>query len=270
MKSGKAKNTKRIIKAGDFTGLAEEYSLNRPNYSATVLNSIIGLLNKPLRECDAADIGAGTGIWSRMLYNSGIKSLIAIEPNLDMLRVGIRDSKGTSIVWKNGSAEETGLADQSKDWLTMASSFHWANFNKAIKEFHNKLRTGGIFTAIWNPRLIEESPILIQIENKLHDLKPNMQRVSSGRSGITETLTQQLLNSGKFEDVIYIEGRHKIEMSKERYIGAWRSVNDLQNQLGKERFDQFLSFIDYKLKNVETIDATYLTRSWSARKTKNS
>ena len=97
-----------------------------------------------------------------------------------------------------------------------------------------------------------------------------MQRVSSGRSGITETLTQQLLNSGKFEDVIYIEGRHKIEMSKERYIGAWRSVNDLQNQLGKERFDQFLSFIDYKLKNVETIDATYLTRSWSARKTKNS
>ena len=62
-------------------------------------------------------------------------------------------------------------------------------------------------------------------------------------------------------------------MSKERYIGAWRSVNDLQYQLGKEKFDQFLSFIDYKLENIENIekiDATYLIRSWSARKTKNS
>ena len=83
---------------------------------------------------------------------------------------------------------------------------------------------------------------------------------------MTKTLTKNLWDSKFFEDVIYIEGRHVIRMSQDRYLGAWRSVNDLQSQLGPEKFNNFIEYIEKKIKSLDFIEATYLTRSWSAKK----
>jgi ubiquinone/menaquinone biosynthesis C-methylase UbiE len=257
------------LKAGDFTGLASDYSQNRPDYSASVLNALLGLLKKPATEIDFADVGAGTGIWSRLVYGKGVRSTIAVEPNEDMRTNGISDSADTNIHWQAGNAEQTGLTDSSFDWLTMASSFHWANFEVATREFHRVLRSGGRFTAIWNPRLIEVNPLLVEIEAHLDTLRPNIKRVSSGRSGITETLTEQLWDSPYFEDVVYLEGRHVIEMTPERYMGAWRSVNDLRVQLGPEKFNEFLLFVEKRISGLNIIETTYLTRAWSARRMEN-
>jgi len=148
----------------------------------------------------------------------------------------------------------------------MASSFHWAKFSAATKEFYRVLRPGGRFTALWNPRLIEVNPLLVEIEAYLDALRPNIKRVSSGRSGITETLTEQLWGSPYFDDVVYLEGRHVIKMTPKRYLGAWRSVNDLRVQLGPEKFDDFLIFIEQHISGLDVIEATYLTRAWSARR----
>lgn len=254
------------IKAGDFTGLASDYSLHRPDYCPSVLKGLLGISNKPAREIDFSDVGAGTGIWTRMVHGKGVKSVTAVEPNDEMRANGIADSAGTSIRWLAGSAEQTGLPEASCDWLSMASSFHWADFDKATREFHRVLRPGGRFTALWNPRLIEVNPLLVEIEAHLDTLRPGIKRVSSGRSGITETLTEQLWASQYFEDVVYLEGRHVIAMTPERYIGAWRSVNDLRVQLGPEKFDAFLSFVGQRISGMDVIEATYLTRAWSARR----
>ena len=148
----------------------------------------------------------------------------------------------------------------------MASSFHWANFDAATREFHRVLRPSGRFTALWNPRLIEVNPLLVEIEAYLDTLRPNIKRISSGRSGITETLTEQLWASPYFDDVVYLEGRHVIEMTPNRYLGAWRSVNDLRVQLGPEKFNDFLSFVERQVAGLDLIKATYLTRAWSARR----
>lgn len=254
------------LKAGDFTGLAKDYSQSRPGYSGSVLQALLGLLNKRKEDVDFVDVGAGTGIWTRMVYDAGVRSVTAVEPNDDMRVHGTQDSKGTSIRWLAGSAEAPGLETASADWLSMASSFHWAKFDGATKEFHRILRPGGRFTALWNPRLIEVNPVLVEIENHLRSLLPTMKRVSSGRSGITETLTEQLFASPYFEDVIYLEGRHVIEMTPERYMGAWRSVNDVRVQLGPEKFEGFLQFIESRIASKLVIEATYLTRAWSARR----
>jgi ubiquinone/menaquinone biosynthesis C-methylase UbiE len=256
----------KTLKAGDFTGLASDYSQHRPDYSHSVLEGLLGLLGKPVSEVDFADVGAGTGIWTRMVFNRGVKSVMAVEPNDDMRASGIADSASTAIRWLAGNAEQTGLPAASCDWLSMASSFHWADFDKASREFHRVLRPGGRFTALWNPRLIEVNPLLVEIESYLDTLRPNIKRVSSGRSGITEMLTEQLWASACFEDVVYLEGRHVIEMTPVRYIGAWRSVNDLRVQLGAEKFDVFLDFVTERIAGVNVIQATYLTRAWSARR----
>ena len=252
------------VKAGDFTGLAKDYSLHRPGYCHSVLKGLLGLLKLPVSQIDFADVGAGTGIWTRMVFGEGVRSVIAIEPNDDMRSNGKADSQGTSIRWMSGSAENTSLPDASVDWVSMASSFHWADFSLATKEFHRILRPKARFTALWNPRLIEVNPLLVEIETHLRSLNPNVKRVSSGRSGITETLTQKLLDSPYFEDVVYLEGRHIIEMDQERYLGAWRSVNDLRVQLGPKGFESFLGFVEKRLRDVKVVEATYLTRAWSA------
>jgi ubiquinone/menaquinone biosynthesis C-methylase UbiE len=254
------------LKAGDFTGLADDYSQYRPDYCHSVLKALIGLFDKPIADIDFVDVGAGTGIWTRMVNTAGVRSIVAIEPTDDMREHGIADCQDTNIRWLNGSAEATGLDDESVDWLSMASSFHWASFESATHEFHRVLRRGGRFSALWNPRLIEVNPLLIEIEAHLKTLRPNIKRVSSGRSGITETLTERLWESLLFEDVVYLEGRHVIEMTPEQYLGAWRSVNDLRVQLGSGRFDDFLKFVEKRIAGVRVIDATYITRAWSARR----
>jgi len=254
------------LKAGDFTGLARDYSQNRPDYAPPVLRALVGLLDRPVAEIDFVDVGAGTGIWTRMVCAAGVRSATAIEPNDDMRRHGIEDSAALSIRWQPGNAEATGLPDACCDWLTMASSFHWADFDHATREFHRVLKPGGRFTALWNPRLVEANPLLAQIEAYLSTLKPDLKRVSSGRAGITETLTERLWDSPWFDDVVYIEGRHVLSMSPERYLGAWRSVNDLRVQLGHDRFDAFLRHVEAEVANQDVIEATYLTRAWSARR----
>lgn len=254
------------LKAGDFTGLAEDYSQHRPDYCLSVAHALLGLLDKPFAEVDFVDVGAGTGIWTRMIQAFGVRSATAVEPNDDMRQNGMTDSRHTDIRWLSGSAEATGLEDSSADWLTMASSFHWANFETATAEFHRVLRAGGRFTALWNPRLIEVNPLLVEIEAHLDKLRPKIKRVSSGRSGITESLTEQLWGSPYFEDVVYVEGRHVIEMTPDRYLGAWRSVNDLRVQLGPEKFAEFLKFVEHRIGGLRHLEATYLTRAWSARR----
>lgn len=256
----------KTLKAGDFTGLAKNYSEHRPDYCPSVLKGLLGLISKSAAHVDFVDVGAGTGIWSRMVFDAGVKSVTAVEPNDDMRANGIADTQKTSIRWMAGSAEETGLSTSSADWLSMASSFHWADFDKATQEFHRVLRPGGRFTALWNPRLIEVNPLLVEIEAHLDTLRPNIKRVSSGRSGITETLTERLSVSPRFEDVVYLEGRHVIKMTAERYLGVWRSVNDLRVQLGPDKFESFLDFIEKRVSGLKIVEATYLTRAWSARR----
>ncbi len=220
-------------------------------------------MGKNKDEIDFVDVGAGTGIWTRMVYDKNLKSVSAIEPNADMRSYGEKQS--TSITWLPGSAENTELKNESYDWVSMASSFHWTDPKKSLPEFSRILRKGGIFTALWNPRVIKGNTMLEKIEEYILVLNPNIKRVSSGLSGITSRLDQVILSSGHFEDLSYSEAIHTIEMSHERYLGVWKSVNDLQVQLGVKKFIKFIEFIEKTISETSIIETKYLTRSWSAR-----
>jgi ubiquinone/menaquinone biosynthesis C-methylase UbiE len=255
-----------MMKHGDFTGLAGDYARFRTGYAPQVATAILSYVGRDVASVDAADIGAGTGIWTRMLAARGLHSIVAVEPNDDMRGQGIETSRGTDIVWHKGSAEATGLPDGSADLVSMASSFHWADFDKACDEFHRILRPGGVFVALWNPRFIEANPLLVEIEAQITRLKPDVRRVSSGRSGITERLTDMLSAKPQFAEVLYLEGRHSLHQTPGQYIGAWRSVNDLQVQLGPELFRKFLDFTEKRIASLTAIETTYVTRAWAARR----
>lgn len=254
------------LKHGDFTGLAQNYSQFRPDYAESALTCILSLCNQPPDRLEVVDVGAGTGIWSRQMAQRGVASVTAIEPNDDMRHYGQKDSEGLSIRWQAGSGEATGLADESCDLVTMASSFHWTRFEESTREFHRILRTGGRFTALWNPRYLQENPMLVEIEAELHRRVPELKRVSSGRSDFTEGLRDRLAESPCFTDVVYLEARHTIAMTPEQYLGAWWSVNDIQFQAGPERFKAFMAYVEATISGLPAIEATYQTRAWSALK----
>ena len=254
------------LRHGEFTGLADDYSSYRPAYAESVLDALLGLLGRPASALEVVDVGAGTGIWTRMLFRRMFRRLTAVEPNDDMRATGARDSHGLPIAWVKGSGEHTGLPDASVDLVCMASSFHWVDFDNGTREFHRVLRSRGRFVALWNPRLIEANPLLVEIEAMLNRMMPpDAKRVSSGRSGLTETLTEKLWACGLFDDVVYLEGRHVARQTPEQYLGAWRSVNDVRVLLGPEKFQEFLDAVARRLDGVDAIETTYLTRAWAAR-----
>lgn len=257
------------LQPGDFTRLASDYAKYRPDYSSTVLEALLAIVGKPREAIDAVDVGAGTGIWTRMLASSGLRSVTGIEPNDQMRQQAIDSDRQEQIRWLTGSAEATGLDAHSADILTMASSFHWAHFESAMEEFKRVLRPGGRFVAVWNPRRVDHDPLFVAVEQALAELGPEIRRVSSGRSGITETLTNRLSALRDFEDVCYFEGRHTVVMTRERYLGAWRSVNDIRVQLGEARFEEFLRRVEELLGQREEVEASYITRAWTAKSRPN-
>ncbi len=256
------------MKQGDFTTLAKEY-INRTGYSETVLKVILDHITCTNGKVEKiADVGAGTGKLTENLKNIGLCGY-AVEPNDAMRAEGIRIlGEKDAFVWSKGFAEETGLPDNCVDWVLMGSSFHWAETERALKEFYRILRPGGFFTAIWNPRNIEKSVFHMDIENEIKNMLPGLNRVSSGSRANMKDMDQKLLSTDCFNDLFMIEGSHEAVMSKERYMGAWRSVNDIHAQAGDELFEKILQMIESKIADKDEIVVPYLSRAFTVRSTK--
>lgn len=259
------------IELGDFTSLAKNYTKYRPSYSNKIVKILIDTIsNERSGSIRFADIGAGTGIFTRLIENSckDADQIIAIEPNDAMRDEGIRHEsvKTSKIIWKKGDAEDTKLESDSIDLISMASAFHWPNTKNALHEFNRILKPDGIFAALWNPRITELSDVETVVNRLLIDKYKITSRISSGRSGIAENMTKVLQESNYFKNIVYCESLDKVQISPTQYIGAWGSVNDVRSQLGEENFIHFISDLREILKTNYEVPVYYLTRCWIAYK----
>ena len=260
MKGGK-------LKHGDYSTLAKYY-VYRPNYSKLVLKALALYVDAFSHVFKIADIGAGTGKLTEQLLELGLEGY-AIEPNDEMRKVGIEllgNSKNFS--WISGSAEHTGLADSSVDWVVMASSFHWTDSTKALKEFYRILKPEGFLTIMWNPRDIENSDLEWWVEKRIKGLRPNLKRVSSGAKHQTKNWGEILISGKIFRDLIFVESPHVEIVTRERYLNIWKSVNDIQVQLGFKKFKLLIDEIKKKIFHLEKIKVVYNTRAWTAQSVK--
>jgi SAM-dependent methyltransferase len=133
--------------AGRFTDRASDYAQYRPTYPSQAIDVILSGLAEPTRLV-AADVGAGTGISSRLLADRGVR-VIAVEPNAAMRAAAPPHQR---IQWRDGTAEATGLATESLDLVVCAQSFHWFEPRQALAEFHRILRPAGALALMWNNR----------------------------------------------------------------------------------------------------------------------
>ena len=255
---------------GDFTQLAKEY-IHRPGYSQDLLKMIGRAVGMDRRDFYVADVGAGTGKLTQELSDLGLSGC-AVEPNDAMRQEGLNAPASQAhvpqtsrFIWSEGTAEHTGLPSHSFDWVLMGSSFHWANTEEALTEFHRILKPGGYFTAIWNPREIEGHDLFERIEKVIYDALPNMKRVSSGSKKHVGDIEGKLLSTPYFGNIVFAEAPHSIVMSKERYLGIWRSVNDIRVQAGEELFQRILQTIADILAPFDEITVYYRSRAWTVQ-----
>jgi len=131
-----------------FTGKADVYEQSRPDYPAEAIACIkekCGLAPG----CAVADIGAGTGKFTRLLMNAGW-DVTAIEPNDDMRNALQLNFPRLRIV--GATAEATTLPDGALDAITVAHAFHWFDHAACKVEFARMLKPGGKIALLWNMR----------------------------------------------------------------------------------------------------------------------
>lgn len=80
-------------------------------------------------------------------------------------------------------------------------------------------------------------------------------------SGVEEAL----LSTGHFGRLIFMEAPHTVVMTKERYLNAWRSVNDIQVQAGQILFEKIMDEISLCLSQIDEIEVPYKTRAWTVQ-----
>lgn len=130
-----------------FSDRAADYVKYRPTYPDVAVEAILRGLGEP-DTLVAADIGAGTGISARLLAGRGFR-VLAVEPNAAMRAAA---DPNPLIVWREGTAEATGLPESSMDLVLCAQAFHWFRQPEAIAEFHRILRPNGRLALMWNSR----------------------------------------------------------------------------------------------------------------------
>jgi SAM-dependent methyltransferase len=130
-----------------FADRASDYAAARPSYPDAVLDVLFEGLGDP-RDVLVADLGAGTGISSRLLAQRGAH-VIAIEPNEPMRTAAEPDP---NVEWRAGTAEHTGLQEADIDLVTAFQAFHWFDHTQALDEIVRILRPGGRAAVVYNER----------------------------------------------------------------------------------------------------------------------
>jgi len=150
-----------------FSSRVEKYVQYRPSYPSAAIDYLVNELGvKPGTE--VADIGAGTGIFSKLLLERGVR-VTAVEPNREMRAAAMQELGGhRNLQVVAAAAEETGLPAQSVDFIVCAQAFHWFDRPRAHAEFTRLLRPGGKVILVWNSRLSHGTDFLEGYEQLLH------------------------------------------------------------------------------------------------------
>ncbi len=132
---------------GRFADRARDYAAARPSYPPAIIDAVLRGLDDPAA-LTVADVGAGTGISSRLLAERGTR-VLAIEPNGAMREAA--EPHGL-VRFIDATGEATGLPNGSVDVVSCFQAFHWLRPREALGEFARVLRTGGRVALVWNDR----------------------------------------------------------------------------------------------------------------------
>ena len=153
-------------------------------------------------DSEVADIGAGTGIFSKLLLERGSR-ISAVEPNQAMREEAEKElGRAPNFRTISGAAEATGLPEQSVDFIVCAQSFHWFDRLAAQEEFRRILKRGGKAVLLWNSRLTSGTPFLEGYDELLRTYGVDYEKVGHKNIGF-ETL-QSFFKEGALQRAVFM------------------------------------------------------------------
>lgn len=201
-----------------FSNKATDYAKYRPTYPTEAIDIILQGLNTS--QIVVVDIGAGTGISSRLLAERGVR-VIAIEPNIEMRQVAVSHPL---VEFRDGTAENTHLPDKSVDLVTCFQAFHWFNPELSLLEFRRILKPLGRLALVWNNR--DQNDIFTAEYSRLvHEASDNHPAESRMMS------VEPLLKTPHFVNVREYVFEHKQKLNLAGLLGRAASVSYIPNDV---------------------------------------
>ncbi|KAI8081819.1 S-adenosyl-L-methionine-dependent methyltransferase [Gilbertella persicaria] len=152
--------------AQGFQAQADSYAKARPSYPQEALAFISTLLPNSTKPLKVLDLGAGTGIMTKLLVDTCGFDVTAVEP-VDNMRLKLESlvPQATSL---KGTSWSIPVESESQDMIVLAQCFHWFDDLKSLNEIHRVLKPGGAFVLIWNMESQERSDWVASIR-KLYE-----------------------------------------------------------------------------------------------------
>ncbi|UNO40575.1 class I SAM-dependent methyltransferase [Streptomyces sp. MST-110588] len=134
--------------ARSFDSVATQYAAARPGYPPALFDALEALTGRPLAGARVLDVGAGTGIATRLLAGRGAR-VTAVEPGAAMAAELRAAAPGTPLVRALGDALPF-ADDAGFDLVTYAQAWHWTEPARSVPEAMRILRPGGALALWWN------------------------------------------------------------------------------------------------------------------------
>nr|WP_231707695.1 class I SAM-dependent methyltransferase [Arthrobacter sp. zg-Y919] len=243
--------------ADSYQAGGEHYDRIRPGYPAEAVRWLVSRPGTPGSPAvrDVADVGAGTGKYTRELRAAGLNA-VAVDPSRDMLDQLARMLPEVPV--HVGTAEDTGLPASSLDAVTVAQAWHWCDPAASSREFARILRPHGVVGLVWN-QLDVSVPWVHRYSRIIHagdvlrpEFRPGLGPEFTLAESSTVAWTQQMTPEDLFE----------LAKSRAFYLSAGAAA--------REKLSANLSWYLYEHlghTEGEVLDLPYLTLTWRAVRT---
>ena len=234
----------------NFNGLANDYTIGRPTYSNTLIESLYSQYGFT-EQSVIADIGSGTGKFAKQLLDKG-SFIYCIEPNDDMRKNAIKElCRYKNFHAVDGTATDTKLPDNSVDFITTAQAFHWFDVALFKKECQRILKSSGCVFLIWNMR--DMSSEINQVSFEIYSKYcPNFKGFGGGIQ--KDDIRIKQFFEDKYE---YVEFDNPLFYDKDKFISRSLSGSySLKN--GDENYNEYIDeltdlFDKYSKGNILTM-----------------
>jgi SAM-dependent methyltransferase len=238
-----------------FTDRAADYVKYRPSYPPSIIDAILEGLGDP-STLTAADVGAGTGISSRLLADRGV-NVIAIDPNAAMRTAAEPHPR---VQFRDGTAESTGLPEATVNLVTCFQAFHWVRQDEALREFAHILRPERSRIAIvWNER-DRADPLMTAYRDAI--------RAVGGEhpAELREFDPQVIARSGLFSQPVLVEAPNAQRLDERGLVGRALSASYAPNDgEGGESLRASLVALHARFRDRDgLVTLRYTTRAWAA------
>ena len=246
-----------------YDGIADHYNQARPDYPPAALAML-----SVQRGALVADVGAGTGIFSRQLAHAlSDARVVGVEPGVDMRRAAEAASQElANLSFVEGAAEALPFPDGSLTLVTAATAAHWFNRPLFYGEAFLCLCEGGRIAIIQNVRRWSDSPFLTAYEELHEAAVPGYRRdtfpAGGGRYAAIDA-AGELRAHPLVNDVREYAFDWRLPMTRETFVTFSLSSTITQHairNIGESAYLSRLAAILARCDDGSTYDVLYVTR----------